>query len=81
VRADADPRIPKDRKARETLLPRGLIPWLAGIDPDTKTPRRNIARRSEIPDDAAPLIDLLVAHKSYQDGLAIRDRLARVDPG
>ena len=33
--ADADPAIPKDRAARLALLRRGLIPWLAGIDPDT----------------------------------------------
>jgi tetratricopeptide (TPR) repeat protein len=63
VRADSDPRIPKDRKAREALLRRGLIPWLAGIDPDSKSPRRNIARRSEIPAEAAPLIDLLVEER------------------
>ena len=49
VRADADPRIPRDREARLALLRRGLIPWLAGVDPDTKTPRRNIARRADIP--------------------------------
>ena len=49
ARADVDPRIPRDRKAREALLRRGLIPWLAGIDPDSKSPRRNIARRPTIP--------------------------------
>ena len=49
-RADADPRIPRDREARLALLRRGLIPWLAGVDPDSKTPRRNIARRADIPD-------------------------------
>ena len=63
VRADADPRIPRDREARLTLLRRGLIPWLAGVDPDTKTPRRNIARRADIPLEAAPLIDLLVEER------------------
>jgi hypothetical protein len=63
VRADADARIPKDRKAREALLRRGLIPWLAGIDPDSKSPWRNIARSSEIPDEAVPLIDLLVEER------------------
>lgn len=30
----SDARIPKDRQARLTLLRGGLIPWLAGIDPD-----------------------------------------------
>ena len=62
-RADADPRIPRDREARLALLRRGLIPWLAGIDPDSKMPRRNIARRSDIPPEAAPLIDLLVEER------------------
>ena len=60
ARADADPRIPPDRVARLALLRRGLIPWLAGIDPDSKTPRRNIARRSDIPPEAASLIELMV---------------------
>lgn len=36
--ADLDPAIPKDRLTRLALLRRGLIPWLAGIDPDTGAP-------------------------------------------
>ena len=63
ARADADARIPRERKAREALLRRGLIPWLAGIDPDTKSPRRNIARRADIPEEARALIDLLVEER------------------
>jgi hypothetical protein len=47
--ADADPTIPKDSAARLALLRRGLIPWLAGIDPDTGAPRRRVARLSENP--------------------------------
>jgi hypothetical protein len=35
-------------------------PWLAGIDPDTGAPRRRVARLSEIPAKARPLVDLLV---------------------
>ena len=58
--ADADPAIPRDRAARLKLLRRGLIPWLAGIDPDTGAPRRRVARLSEIPDEARPLIQHLV---------------------
>ena len=73
VRADADPRIPRDREARLALLRRGLIPWLAGVDPDSKTPRRNIARRSDIPPEAAPLIDLLVEERL----LSVDTRVAR----
>jgi formylglycine-generating enzyme required for sulfatase activity len=61
--ADADPAVPKDRAARMNLLRRGLIPWLAGIDPDTGAPRRRIARLSEIPAEARPLIEHLVAQR------------------
>jgi formylglycine-generating enzyme required for sulfatase activity len=58
--ADADPAIPGDRIARLALLRRALIPWLAGIDLDTGAPRRRVARLSEIPTEAQPLIDRLV---------------------
>ena len=61
--ADADPAVPKDRAARLTLLRRGLIPWLAGIDLDTGSPRRRIARLSEVPAEARPLIEHLVAQR------------------
>src|ERR1700737_4040560 len=61
--ADADPAIPRDRVARLALLRRGLIPWLAGIDPDTGAPRRRVARFSEIPAEARPLIQHLVEQR------------------
>jgi WD40 repeat protein len=61
--ADADTRIPRDHEARLALLRRGLIPWLAGIDPDTGSPRRVKALVSEIPAEARPLIDLLVEQR------------------
>ena len=59
--ADADPAVPRDRAAREALLRRALIPWLAGIDPETGAPRRRVARLSEIPEEARPLVDHLIA--------------------
>ena len=61
--ADKDPAIPKDRQVRLALLRRGLIPWLAGIDPDSGSPRRRVARKSEIPEEARPLIDYLVEQR------------------
>lgn len=61
--ADADPAVPKDRVSRLALLRRGLIPWLAGIDPDSGAPRRRIARLSEIPTEARPLIQHLVEQR------------------
>ncbi len=61
--ADGNAGIPRDRQARLALLRRGLIPWLAGIDPDTGAPRRSVARLSEVPEEARPLIDLLVEQR------------------
>jgi formylglycine-generating enzyme required for sulfatase activity len=60
---DDDRKVPNDRQVRLALLRRGLIPWLAGIDPDTGAPRRRVARRSEIPDEARPLVDLLIEQR------------------
>ena len=58
--ADADPAVPKDEAARLALLRRALIPWLAGIDPETGAPRRRVARLSEIPEEARPLVQHLI---------------------
>jgi formylglycine-generating enzyme required for sulfatase activity len=60
IAADADSSIPKDRAARLALLRHGLIPWIAGIDPDSGAPRRRVARMSEIPAESRRLIELLV---------------------
>lgn len=61
--ADMDARIPRDYDARLMLLRRGFIPWLAGIDPGTKSLRRRVARASQIPQEARPLLDLLVEQR------------------
>ena len=53
-----------------TLLRRGLIPWLAGIDPETGAPRRRVARLSEIPAEARPLIDQLVEQRLLSTDVA-----------
>ena len=61
--ADADPRIPRNPEGRLASLRHGLIPWLAGIDPNTGASRRRIARYAEIPNESRPLIDLLVEQR------------------
>src|SRR3984885_842240 len=61
--ADRDPRIPRDREARLALVRPGLIPWRAGINPDTGSPRRRVARLGDIPQEAAPLVALLVEQR------------------
>ncbi|WP_287240553.1 WD40 repeat domain-containing protein [Mesorhizobium sp.] len=58
--ADGDPGVPRDRTARLALLRRTMIPWLAGIDPDTRMARRQVARFTDIPDEARPLIEHFV---------------------
>jgi WD40 repeat protein len=78
--ADNDVRIPRDRDARLTLLRRGLIPWLAGIDPDTGTPRRQKARISEIPSEARPLIDLLVEQRLLSTDASADGGEATIEP-
>ena len=49
--ADGESSIPKGRAERLALLRRGLIPWIAGIDPDSGAPRRRVARLTEIPQE------------------------------
>jgi len=61
--ADANPAIPRDKAARLALMRHGLIPWLAGIDPDSGAPRRRVAKISEIPAEALPLVELLVEQR------------------
>ena len=82
ARADGHRGIPQDRVAREALLRRGLVPWLAGIDPDTHGPRRNIALRSDIPFEARELIDLLVDERLLVADMAMRDgfRVETLEP-
>lgn len=78
--ADADPSIPKERVARLALLRRGLIPWLAGIDPDTGSPRRRIARVSEIPPEAMPMIQHLVEQRLLATDVAKDTGESTIEP-
>jgi hypothetical protein len=78
--ADKDPAIPKDRQVRLGLLRRGLIPWLAGIDPDTGAPRRRVARKSEIPPEARPLIDHLVEQRLLATDISKKTGEQTIEP-
>jgi formylglycine-generating enzyme required for sulfatase activity len=78
--ADADPKVPKDKQARLALLRRGLIPWLAGIDPDTGAPRRRVARLSEIPAEARPLIDRLVDQRLLSTDVDTGNKEKTIEP-
>jgi formylglycine-generating enzyme required for sulfatase activity len=78
--ADLDSAVPKDRLARLALLRRGLIPWLAGIDPDSGAPRRRVARLSEIPSEARPLIQHLVEQRLLVSDVARDTGEATIEP-
>jgi formylglycine-generating enzyme required for sulfatase activity len=78
--ADADPKVPKDKQTRLALLRRGMIPWLAGIDPDTGAPRRRVARLSEIPAEARPLINLLIGQRLLSTDVATDTKETTIEP-
>ena len=78
--ADTDPNVPKDTQARLVLLRRAMIPWLAGIDPDTGAPRRRVARLSEIPAESRPLIDHLVEQRLLATDIAAGTRETTIEP-
>jgi hypothetical protein len=72
--ADGNPRIPAEHEARLALLRCGLILWLAGIDPETGSPRRRVARLADVPAESLPLIELLIAQRLLAtDRIAVRD--------
>jgi hypothetical protein len=77
---DADPKVPKDKQARLALLRRSLIPWLAVIDPDTGAPRRRVARLSEIPTEARPLIDVLIEQRLLSTDVATGTKETTIEP-
>lgn len=72
--ADKDVAVPRDKDERLVLLRRAFIPWMAGVDPETRVPRKRVARLSKIPPEARPLIQhfvdqrLLTTDKSEQLG-------------
>jgi formylglycine-generating enzyme required for sulfatase activity len=78
--ADADAKVPRNKQERLALLRRGLIPWLAGIDPDNGAPRRRVARLSEIPAAARPLIDLLVEQRLLSTDVAQCGKEITIEP-
>jgi len=59
-KASNDKKLPRDRAAQLQILKNGLIPWLVGLDPASKEPRRYVCPLSQIPREARPMILLLV---------------------
>jgi WD40 repeat protein len=78
--ADGNAAIPRDRAARLALLRRGLIPWLAGIDPATGAPRRRVARLAEVPEEARPLVELMVAQRLLATDVDSATREVTIEP-
>jgi WD40 repeat protein len=63
---------PPQRAAQLEALQAAFIPWLATINPDNDQPMRRVARWSDLPEAAGPLIDALVSRrlmvKDIRDG-------------
>ncbi len=78
--ADSDPRIPKDRSERLALLHQGLIPWLAGVDPDTRAPRRRVAELPEIPAECHPLLEKLVEQRLLATDVSSKTGEVTIEP-
>ncbi len=78
--SDGDPAVPRDRAARLALLRRALIPWLAGIDPESGSPRRRVARLAEMPEEARPLVGYLIAARLLSTDVAPETGERTVEP-
>ena len=57
-----------------------MIPWLAGIDPETGSPRRRVARKSEIPEEARPLIKHLIDQRLLATDVAKETGEQTIEP-
>ena len=55
--------IAADELTQQTLLRRTMIPWFAGIDPETGIARRNVSRYNQLPAETQPLVDALVEQR------------------
>ncbi|WP_026362896.1 toll/interleukin-1 receptor domain-containing protein [Methylopila sp. M107] len=78
--AEADRRVPSDPAERDALLRQGLIPWLAMLDPETKEPRRRVARMTEIPEASRPLIEHLIAARLLTSDVEPDSDVVTVEP-
>ena len=79
-KAEQDPHLEKNREQLHHLLRRGFIPWLAGIDQKTKAPRRRVAKRNEIPQEARSLIDHLIEQRLLATDMDEKTRETTVEP-
>jgi hypothetical protein len=78
--ADSNPKIPRDMAARHALMRRGLVPWLAGIDPVTKRPRRRVARLAEIPRESQALLELLLEQRLLSTDISSETHEVTIEP-
>ncbi len=63
------PAVSADQRERLDVLRRAFVPWLAAVDPDSGERKRRVARWDDLPEDARPLLDRLVAQR-----LLVKDR-------
>lgn len=54
---------PANRPALEVRLRRTMIPWFAGIDPNTLTAHRKLCSREQLPPESLPIAEALVEQR------------------
>lgn len=66
VQTEIDAVLARDPVVRRSQLKRlhsAFIPWLATINPENDQPMRRVARLTDLPEQARPLIDMMVARR------------------
>jgi WD40 repeat protein len=75
-----DEKLPNDRKEITSLLRRGFIPWLAGIDSESQQPHRRVAKFHEIPVEAQPIINYLVQCRLLATDVDVDSNEVTIEP-
>ncbi|NQZ11411.1 MAG: GHKL domain-containing protein, partial [Algicola sp.] len=80
VSAERDPDLADDRATLTKQLRQGFIPWLAGIDPDSKRARRRVANLTEIPEQARPILKHLVEQRLLSTDIDPATKQTTIEP-
>ena len=75
-----DEKLPNERTAITSLLRRGFIPWLAGIDVESQQPHRRVAKFHEIPVEAQPIIQYLVQCRLLATDVDVESNEVTIEP-
>jgi hypothetical protein len=75
------PGLPRSRAELDALAKRTFVPGLVRIDDAAAAPKRRVALRRQLPQEALPLIDCLTVEVSHEARSASLARTRRLDRG